>query len=299
MKYLENTKREPNYALSIFRTVEPYERRAGLDICEFQTENLQKILDSHFGSRKRTSATAVSFLRSYVRWCRKQGYKTEDGAFHIEVRMEDKVRRLMIASPKHLQTILDKTFAPVDSRRIDCIYRCFLWLLFSGMDEAGAIMVTVDEINFNEMTIEHQDQTFELYREAVPAFRMACEAAEFVYKHPLYEDIIRKRYEGQYLMRGFRSNKITLNTAKGVIGKAFRENGIETSLGRIRLSGIFYRAYETERFGEEVNFDGAVKERIAKVAHTSGEDASRTILFSHIKRDLLNDYACWKEAFAK
>lgn len=295
-KFQESTKRDPKYVESVFRTLEPYERKAGLDACEFQAEQLQEILNHHFGFRQRAVGTAIAFLQTYVRWCEDQGYKTEDGVFHIDVNMEDKIRRLMVASPKHLQIVLDRVFAPVESRRTDCIYRCFLWMLFSGLDETDAIDVTADEINFWEMTIEHHDKTFELYREAVPSFKMACEATEFVYWHPQYDDIIRKRFDGELLMRGIRSDRIALNTVKALIGKTFKEKGVETTLGRIRLSGIFYRAYEAERIGEKANFDDAVAERLAKLGRE--KNGKKTTLASRIRRDLKIDYACWKAAFS-
>lgn len=89
--------------------------------------------------------------------------------------------------PKHLQAILDKSFHPLESETVDCVYRCYLWMAFAGMEEANALEVKVSEIDFGPMLIEHGGKSYEIYREAIPAFRMACEATEFMYEHPNYK----------------------------------------------------------------------------------------------------------------
>lgn len=298
MQFLEETRSSTDFGKSIFNTTEPYEQEAGQDLCELQSEVLQSIANDNFGSRTRTMDSTIAFLRSYVLWCKEQGYPSSDGIYNVETQMDEKMKRYMVASPKHLQTILDRAFPPVESETVDCIYRCYLWMSFSGIDKEEATEVKVSEIDFNSMLIEHGGKSFELYRDAVPAFRMACDATEFKHYHtnPDYMKIVN-RFPGEYLLRGIKSEKVKLVTAKRVVQTAFKNSGVELTYDKIRLSGVFYRAYEAERSGDNVNFDDIVVEKIVKRESTYHRNYTRNKAANMIKRDLLDDYACWKAAF--
>lgn len=296
MQFLEETRSSTDFGRSVFRTTEPYEQEADKDLCELQTEIVQEIANKNFGSRTRTIDSTIAFLRSYVTWCKEEGYQTCDGIYGVETQMDEKMKRHMVASPKHLQSVLDKVFSPVENETVDCIYRCHLWMSFAGMDESEALDVMIDEVDFGTMLIEHGGKSFELYREAIPAFRMACEATEFKYEHPKYMQT-RNRFPGKYLMRGIRSEKVKPTTVKSIIQKAFKANGIELTYSTIRMSGTFYRAYEVERMGEPVNFDILVSEHMAKMGSTYHSNYTRGKVARSIRRDLFDDYACWKAAF--
>lgn len=298
IRFLEETRSSDNFGKSAFRTTEPYEVDAGQDLCELQEDTLQKIADRNFGSRSRTADSAIAFIRSYVTWCKEQGYPTNDGIYSVKTQMDEKMKRYMVASPKHLQDILSKSFMPVESESVDCIYQCYLWMAFAGLEETETVEVTVDEVNFTSMLIEHGGKSFELYRESIPAFRMACEATEFKYYHhnPDYTRI-RSRFSGEHLMRGIRSDKVKLTTVKSVVQKAFIESEAELTYNKIRLSGTFYRAYEAERMGDKVNFDDYVAEQMLKRGSTYHSNYTRGKVANLIRRDLFDDYACWKAAF--
>lgn len=296
MQFLEETRSSTGFGRSVFNTTEPYELKAGQDLCELGTEELQNIANEHFGSRTRTIDSTIAFLRSYVLWCKEHSLPVSDGIYGVKTQMDEKMKRYMLASPKHLQAVLDKSFSPVESETVDCIYRCYLWMSFSGIEEPETFEVKVDEVNFDSMLIEHSGKSFELYREAIPAFRMACEATEFKYQHPRYTQI-RDRFPGEFIMRGIRAERIKSTTIKSVIQKAFKANEIELTYNKIRLSGMFYRAYETERMGGIVNFDDYVTEQVIKRDSTYHKNYTRGKVTNLIKRDLLDDYACWKAAF--
>ncbi len=223
--------------------------------------------------------------------------------YELKTEMDEKMKRMMIASPVHLEAILNKLFEPVVSETVDCLYRCYLWMGFAGLEEAEALEVTVDEVDFDTMTIEHGGRSYEIYREAVPAFKMACNATEFRYVNPNYTEEkqggYRNRYPGKYLMRGIRSAQIKLTTIRSAIEKKLKAAGVETTYGKIRLSGLFYKTYEMERFGEPVNFDAYIVERIGKTEHKYHVNYTRNKLANSIRRDLEDDYECWKAAFTR
>lgn len=294
--FIEETRSSSDFGKSVFRTTEPYEQKAGQDLCELPMEVLQEIANSHFGSRTRTMDSTIAFLRSYVTWCKEKGYPACDGIYSVQTQMDEKMKRYMIASPKHLQTVLDKVFSPVEEETVDCIYRCYLWMAFAGLEEPETIEVKVDEVDFGAMLIEHGGKSFELYREAIPAFRMACEATEFKYQHPRYTQT-RSRFPGEYLMRGIRSEQVKSTTVRSIIQKAFKAGEVELTYSKIRMSGVFYRAYEAERMGEEVNFDGLIAEHIIKMGSTYHRNYTRGKVANLLKRDFFDDYACWKAAF--
>lgn len=297
-KFMDEMTESTVFGRSVFNTTEPYEQDAERDLCELPTETLQNIVDRNFGSRLRSIEKTISYMRLYVTWCKEHGYPVRDGIYSVKAQMDEKMKRYMVASPKHLQAVLDKSFLPVESETVDCIYRCYIWMAFAGMDDRDTIDVRVDEVNFGTMLIEHDGRSFELYRESIPAFRMSCEATEFKYQHvkPTYTKV-RERFPGEFLMRGIRSDKLKLTTIKSVVQKAFNSNGIELTYTSIRRSGLFYRAYETERLGFKVNFDDFVLESISKSSVMSANDSRRRKAAYIAERDLFSDYACWKAVF--
>jgi len=303
MRFLEETRSSVGFGKSVFKTIAPYEHEAKMDLCELPIEILQPVANSNFGSRTRTSDSTIAFLRAYTTWCREEGFPVGDGVYLLKTEMDEKVRRLMIASPKHLEATLNKAFAPVQSETVDCLYRCYLWMAFAGLKDVDALDVKVCEIDFDTMLIEHNGRSYELYREAVPTFKMACSATQFRYINPNYgsdkQGGYRNRYPGELLMRGIRSEQIKIATVRASIGKAFKECGVETTYNKIRLSGLFYKAYEMERCGEEVNFDGIVEERLSQMDHKYHKNYTRNKEANGIRRDLFDDYGCWKAAFAR
>ncbi len=300
-RFITETHSSSEYGRSIFTTTEPYETKEGVDVSEFTANTLQSLINENFGSRIRTAYTVISFLKSYISWCKKEGYKTTDGVYSLEIDVDSKMRQKMVASPAHLESILNKIFEPVTSNTVDCLYRCYLWMAFAGIDEDETVEVLVSEVDLGSMLIEHNGGSYEIYREAVSAFKMACEATEFRYINPNYAEekqgMYRERYKGEYLLRGIRSPKLKIATLRAVIGKKFREYNIQTSYGRIRLSGIFYKAFEMERFGEPVNFNAYVVERMKKNNHPLEHGISKDKWAYSVKRDIERDYESWKRAF--
>lgn len=303
MRFLEETRSSVDFGRSVFNTIAPHEEKENKDLCELSIEVLQPIANTKFGSRTRTSDSTIAFLRSYVCWCKEQGYPTTSDVYDLKTEMDEKMKRMMIASPTHLEVVLNKVFDPVQDETVDCLYRCYIWMAFAGIEESETPEVRVDEIDFDSMTIEHGGRSYEIYREAVPAFKMACTATQFRYVNPNYtngkQGGYRNRHPGEHLLRGIRSEKIKLTTIRSVVGKKFKAEAVETSYGKIRLSGLFYKTYEMERFGEPINFDSFVVEHMGKTEHKYHANYTRNKLANGIKRDLEDDYECWKAAFTK
>lgn len=291
------------YSKSVFNTTAPYEEDAGKDLCELPIEVLQPLVNSKFGSSTHAVTSLISFFRAYVAWCKDQGYPTCNDTDKLKTVTEQKVKRVMVGSPAHLESILNKVFEPVDRETVDCLYRCYLWMAFSGLEEAETVNVRVDEVDFDTMTIEHDGKSYEIYREALPAFKMACNATQFRYINANYatdkREQYRNRYVGEYLFRGIRSAQVGLSALRSFVAKKFKASGVEITYSKIRLSGMFYKVYEMERIGEPANFDVYIVERINKTEHEYHANHTRGKLMGSIRRNLENDYSSWKNVFTR
>lgn len=296
LRFIEEANRSKAYAKSVFHNMSCVEEELGKDLCEISVEELQPVVNARLGVRSRSVEAGLSILRDYEKWCLEQGYPVCGGIGLLKADMASKMRRMMVASPQHLEKILNDAFDPVQDETVDCLYRCYLWMAFSGFSEEEALSVRVSDVDFPSMMIHHGGKSLDIYRESVPAFRIACDATEFSYVHKKYT-MKRPRFQGDLLMRGIRSDSIKLNTAKCCVQKKFDAKGIETSYGRIQLSGVFYKAYEAERYGVSVSFDDAIMSRFANSSGKFHSNYTRTKAVNAIKRDMFEDYGYWKEAF--
>ncbi|MDB7829199.1 hypothetical protein [Intestinimonas butyriciproducens] len=298
-KFLEDRKKNSAFGRSIFKATEQVEEQYGMDLALLPSEALQSVVNERLGIRTRSVGTAITFIKSYYTWCKENGFDVGNGIDGLSIQNEEKIRNTMVSSPKHLDILLNSVFDPVQEETMDCIYRCFLWMAFSGMEDADAMEVKVDEIDFDDMLIRHNNGEYELYKESIAAFRKACSLTEFVYVNPKYsKKVTRNRFPGEYLMRGIRSEKISLMTMRGIIGTHFRNNGLKISYNRIYLSGVFYRAYEMERAGFTPDFSVLAAERVERIDRNYSENYSKKKVTTAIEQDFIDDYSSWKQAFA-
>lgn len=297
--FISETGRSESFGQSLFHTTKPYEQEAGKDFAELPIEVLQKLFNKSFGVRKRSNESVMSFFRSYVVWCKERGYAACDDVYLVKTNTEEKVKRVMVGSPKHLEMILDRVFEPTSEGTTECLYRAYFWFAFSGLPEEDALSLCIDDIDFNTMTIEKNGRTYDIYREAVPALKVARDADVFKYIHPKYTEEkqgkFRKRKENQFVFRGIRSECAGMQAVRSFSYKRLRQYGVELSYGRVRLSGLFYSTYELERIGEPVDFSTYIMERIEM---QNGTQESSKRMARDIRRRMMSDYQAWKNVFS-
>ncbi len=294
----------------LFTQLSVYEEELDKDLCEQSAQELQPFINGITGLRQRSSVTSVVYLREYVKWCRKNGYKTSNGISEVKFDCLERVRSQMVASPLHLKTVMDKTspdskngFDTPDKGTVDITYRVFLWMAFAGLQDRDAVLVTNSDVDFQSMCIRFDGKQYDIYRESIEDFRQACTLTSFLYEHPSYT-CYRDRAPGDIIMRGFRSSSVDVLTVRPYINKHFDSRSVgKISYKSVYLSGIFYRAYEKERAGLSVSFQGLARERIERKAKTgSGYVTSKTSTLNSIanglEKDYMTDYARWKCAFA-
>lgn len=294
-----------------FNLFEKYEEDWGIDLSMQSTEKLQPVVNKLTGVREKSTELILIILREYVKWCEKNGYEVSQGIFDVSIDSIEKIKDQMVSTPHDLKERLNKYFEPVEKETIDIVYRVFLWMAFAGLDDIDAIRVSSDNIDLDNLVINFEGHTYELYKEGKDDFEKACKLTDFSYEHttPDYK-IRRDRAQGNIIMRGIRSPSVDLKTIRPAINKKFasesggkEEKRTMLSYNRIYLSGIFYRADKRERAGLPVNFSEVVACEIKRKQRTKQYTTSKTrtlkTISNKIEREYLADYERWKCAFNK
>lgn len=291
---------------AIFNKVEQYEIEWNADVCTRNENELQPMVDSIAGFRARSRWTTLIVLKDYVKWCMGTGVKNAcDGMLKVKTTGLDNIKIQMVSIPRHLQKYLDEIYDDESVQSTDNIYRCFFWLAYSGMKESDILDVKCSEVDLSTLTVKHNGEEYEIYREAIPAFKNCVELNSFVFNHPLYTSgTVRKvRADGNTLVRGIRSTS-SIKAMRMTLSRKSKEAidaGKTTqrlSYYRAYLSGLFYRMYEREKSGEPVDFtEAAMKFMDGKEYKLEKGCKNEAVKRREIVKDYLEDYKRWKLAF--
>lgn len=290
-----------------FEAIEPYEEQWEADFCTKSTEELSPVIEQLVGFRVRSRWQRIIIFQKYVKWCLSNNVGGAcDGMLHIDNVGLSKVRTQMVANPTQLQMYLNVICEPESEQTTDNIYRCFYWMAYSGMDEEAILATKVTDVDFENMVIHSGGNEYEIYREAIPAFKNAATLTEFVYKHPNYppDKIVRRnRAPGDTLIRGIRSTTsvLSLRVELSRRSKKFVDEGLtdkQLSHFRVKLSGLFYRMYQRELAGIPVDFSGEASKFMEgktyklDTGRNTPEAKKRAVV-----NDYMQDYERWKAAF--
>ena len=292
---------------TIFNKVGQYEEKWNADICTRTAEELQPMIDSIVGFRSRSKWSTLIILKDYVKWCIGNNIPNAcDGMLKINTVGLDNVKTQMVSIPKHLQKYLNEIYDPESDCSTDNIYRCFFWLAYSGMKEEDILDVKCEDVDLATLTVHYNGKDYEIYREAIPAFKNCVELGSFVYNHPLYSanrTVWKPRADGNTLVRGIRSTS-SLKSMRMTLSRKAKEaidNGRTTqrlSYYRVYLSGLFYRMYEREKSGEPVDFTQDALEFMEGREYQFEKGCKNEIIKRReIAKDYLEDYQRWKLAF--
>ena len=293
--------------LSTFEAIEPYEKSWGADICTRSKEELEPAIDQIVGLRVHSKWLRIRILREYTDWCIVTGVPgARDDMRQVDGMGLGKIRSQMLRSPNHLQFYLDQICEPESEQTTDNIYRCFYWMAYSGMEEDDILTVKCSEVNFETMTIQHNGREYDIYREALPAFRNCVNLTSFVYKHPNYppdKKVVRMRAAGDTVVRGIRSVPTIRAMRTELSRRSVKclENGateLKMSYYRAWLSGLFYRTKEREDLGFPVSFSGAADEFMQGKTYKldSGRNTAEAKKRA-VERGFLQDYHRWRAAY--
>lgn len=292
-------------AETLFNALEKYELKLGSDVCTFNAQDLQPIVDDVTGLRNKSRWMYTIIMREYVKWCLAMKVPGAcDGMLHVESIGLEKIKRQMVASPLHLQKYLDDVFDSESEETIDNIYRCYFWMAYGGIDEEDTILIKADDVDLQRMLIRYKTTSVPIYREAIPAFKNVITLNSFLYKHPNYSrSIWRDRVQGETILRGVRSTTKTF-TMRGTISKRNIEaietgaTDLQLSFYRIKMSGLFYRTYEMERAGFPITFSEAALRLMEGKTYSLYGNEKLIHKQNRIEREYFEDYQRWKLAFS-
>ena len=296
-------------ALSLFTATEPYESKFNSDICALSGDRLAFVLGEIVGFRVASRRLRLSVLKSYAKWCMENQIPgaCEDILFTEDIG-DEKLRRQTVANPGHLHRYLNCICDKESEETTDSVYRCYYWLAYGGMNEADALAVTIDEVDFDKMIVTHNGEEYPLYRESIPAFRncVQLEAFRFMYHnakpgHRIYRD----RADGNLLLRSTSapsSNIIRVEMSRRSKNPKHKDDdknlNLNLSFYRVWLSGIFYRVYELERAGIPADFMDAAERFVAGKTYKIASKNTMNGRKLAIAEDYMRDYLRWKEVYS-
>jgi hypothetical protein len=109
-------KRQP--AVDAFDAFAALEEERGADLCTLPKQDLMETLDSLAGIRNQNQWKEVHIIQDYLYWCvdNKIPRASRDIFDMMEVGLEN-LRKRMVASPLHLQRVLDQVLLTRKRRR--------------------------------------------------------------------------------------------------------------------------------------------------------------------------------------
>lgn len=290
---------------SIFKRIGKFESQFDSDYSTWDCDRLNDVLKNIVGLRKSTNLVQLSMLKEYVKWRINNDIDgTNDYIFSINDVGVDKFKEVTVPNPGYLQRYLDILFDPESMKTNSNTTRFYFWMAFSGADEEDIFKIRRSDVDFNKMVIKNteKDILYPIYIESLNCMHNCADLNSFLYTNKNYTNpIIRKRVDGDILIRGVRSIP-GIKTMRADISKKvkalYSETKMRPTYSSIRLSGIFYRAYYDEMSGIEPDFKPIVLNDIdgKEYALESRRLTENQLIKKKIK-EYNDDYIRWKMAW--
>jgi len=296
--------------INMFNAIEKYEEAWGSDIYTKTFDEIKPVLEQITGFRSSSSKLRIKALKDYSKWCTDRGFAgAVDGMADFEsLSGLEKFKTHTLSSPMHLQSYLDACMTAVDANTVDNTLRCFYWLAYGGMAEQDIFKTTCGDVDFRTMSVRYFASEIPIYREAVSVFRYCVESEVFNYEHPTYttkDYAVIPRIAGSLLVRGCKAqpDMYSFRSTLSRRSKKALDSGktnLEMSYYRVWLSGVFYRMYELEQIGRDVDFRPIVTQYMeAKVPKEEFREEKTKKKILSLIRDYKKDYTKWKEVYRK
>ena len=262
----------------LFDSIEHFEIDAGVDVCQMNPEMMSVVVNSLSSAKRTTYFTSMyNRLKQYVDWCVKSGV---DGANNIpkmsSCGISDDFAKEIIRSPKHLDSVFSRIFNPDELESIDVIYKTYLWLAYSGIyDGSKTVFINDDDVDFSYMVVRYDGREYEIYREAIKTFKFCCNIKIFRFIRGQNGGSSQvKRVDGKCLLRATAGSDSDADRASAYMRvrtslprrtRNNRESGVDIpdlSYKNVWLSGVFYRNYERELAGLDVDFSQAASDEV-------------------------------------
>lgn len=290
----------------LFEVTEQYEREYNKDLCQMNSEELSSAFNKFCGLKTNSVYTRVVDLNAYLNWCIENVEWSNKTIPELHIDIVDKMRKMTVVNPMHLQKYLDSVFDKEDELSISNVYRCYYWLGYSGCKEEDAIKVRSCDVDLTSMVFRVGDSEYPIYREGIKAISNCVKLSSFKYLHPNYtKSSFRPRADGDLILRGIKTG-FSLSSFRVAVNMKIKEalnsgrTDIKMSYQRAMMSGIYYRIYQLEQMGVEPDFmDVAADFMRGKEYNLS---SGRNLIGAKqrkIAKDYLNDYNCWKQTLIR
>lgn len=289
-----------------------YERSLGLDLCEFNVEQLQDFFDQTGKLKSKSSEYYLIVIRQYIKWCEQHGFDTTDAIQHIRRSNDQRLKKHLIASPDDLKRTLDVVYPDVNDDTIRYVYRAWLWLAFIGLRMEETEQLSTQDIDFTNMKISRQnkeDQPLDIYPQAVQDLLMACVLDKFLEPSPHGgKPILKERVDGDLVMRTKRRRNKDESVGQTLTFIAMLSRRLkphadndqiscEVTYQSVRDSGIYYRIFLKEQELGEAAFDEFVDERVRNGKHKVGKINTPQRIQYLARKSIYEDYIQWKNLF--
>lgn len=225
--------------------------------------------------------------------------RIESEKTHSECSTEGMETKKLVASPMHLQDILDNhsDLDATSEKTIDLIYKGALWLSFSGITVEQAVKMTSADIDIKRRIALTDIKAHHLYNESIDVLGLLCKMNAFTYNHPLYKTK-RKRYDGEEILRGF--VKITPYYFMQNLSFHFNEHKeYWLTYNSVYMSGMFYRTYQKECIDGCIDLTELISTDLIRrklTDKTVNVDPIRRYTLQRY-RFYLKEYQKWKDIF--
>ena len=290
--------------LSTFKRVYKFENKCNKDIFEMAENEISEVLNHLVLVRGGTTnkSPQINILENYVKWCIENNINnSNDNIFKVSIDSSDRIKEVMVKNPEQLDSILNAVFKPVNKNTIDNVYRCATWLLYCGIKKADLSNIKAEHIDVKNCRINYESEVYELYPQSIDSIESCINLKEFTIIHPSYLGI-DNRYDGESILRTT-TGDIKPDTLQQLINRkinAAAKNGISVihlKIDKIRLSGIFYKAYVYESKGVPIDFYSIVsREMKGKTYSVSKKNSMKTITLDRA-REYMAEYVRWKNVF--
>ena len=291
----------------LFDLTAPEEEKYQADLCTFKGEKLQPIVNSLMTVSQNGSRVRLTALRDYFKWCKANNVENAIGDLQdVIISNNSRITYSMVSGPLQLQKFLNRVYAPESSDTLDNCRRCVFWMAFGGLSVEDMCNVSTKDVILEDMVISYQGKEYPIYREGMAALKKCKRLTQFIVEKSHMTARVN-RAPGNALIRGIRGD-VNANKIRCWVSSASRkarELGDEhTRITHysVWLSGLFYRMYEFEQYGGEVNFLNAAIEKMAgkEYRYPDGNksvEAKNNSRKNFYAREYLNDYYNWKDAF--
>ncbi len=162
-----------------------------------------------------------------------------------------------VKGPQHMKKIIECTFGQdIYSATTKTPFAGFVWLIYIGLTIDEACALRGGDVDLSSGSISLKSGRYTIPQEAMEIFSILKTSTTLIYKNANYQnDINRKRVDGNLLLRGVRGNPASnsfMIYARRKMRDAFLNGACETrtTLDKVYMSGVFWRAYCAELAGE-------------------------------------------------